>query len=508
MGYVLNRVHNYKLSVCVLFICDKGGAYLSVLVDQKDLNKRDFLLSGNILSGVLKVCTPMAVYQLLNEIFRVFDLAITAQIDPNSVSAVSSLNQLSNSVAAIGNGLAIGAGILIAGYYGAGEYEKVKKTVNTSFFLATTGSAIFSIFLILSGHWILELANTPPELIEIGWNYYQVIIINLVFTFFNAIYISIEKARGNGGRIFSVNLLMAVSKFVLSLIFVYILKQGIVMIAVSTLIANMLVTIIGIINLRNSGTAFGISVQYICLKRLFLKKLFCISIPVMAEKFAFSAGKVMVNSIGFEYGTQTVGALGISNTISALSTVPAGSIGDGGAAIIRQNLGNSNPSRALKVFRCVFIVDVIWGVIGFLVTWLFLDPILSVFSKGDASYAELIRQIFSLEMLSNVFLAVHAAVMALLYAFGRTKLTLLINFSRLFVFRLPILIILQQFSMIPSGVAMGLVMMVSNGLTGIFALFTMAVVLRKEYGKHWMARLLLNRTGAAAEEGSGDGTRD
>ena len=55
--------------------------------------------------------------------------------------------------------------------------------------------------------------------------------------------------------------------------------------------------------------------------RLFIKKLFGISLPVMAEKFAFSTGKVVVNSVGVDYGTQTVGALGVSNSISALSTV-------------------------------------------------------------------------------------------------------------------------------------------------------------------------------------------
>ena len=115
------------------------------------------------------------------------------------------------------------------------------------------------------------------------------------------------------------------------------------------------------------------------------------------------------------YGTQTVGALGVSNSVSALSTVPAGSIGDGGAALIRQNIGYGNLQRALKIFRCVFIVDFVWGVLGFILTWVFLDPILAVFSKGDVAFAELIAQIFTLEMISNVFLAIHSAVMALLY---------------------------------------------------------------------------------------------
>lgn len=85
-------------------------------------------------------------------------------------------------------------------------------------------------------------------------------------------------------------------------------------------------------------------------------------------------------------------------------------------------------------------------------------------------FAQLIRQIFLLEMLSNIFLAVHAAIMALLYAFGYTKLSFGINFARLFIFRLPILFALKQFTALSGrALAMGIVMMVSNGLTGLFA---------------------------------------
>lgn len=468
---------------------------MEVTVAQKDLQKRRLLLEGNILQGVLSVCLPMAAFQLLNELFRVFDLAITARINPETVSAVSFYNQLANSVASVGIGLSIGAGILIAGYYGAGEYEKVKRTVNTTFFLAGTGGILLAAVLIAAGRPVLRLANTPPELIRIGWDYYRLVILNLVLVFFNNVYIAIEKARGNGSRILAVNLLMAASKFTLSWVFVVMLGHGIVMVAVSTLAANLLVTLTGLYFLRDSRDAFGLSPGSISLRPAFLRRLLRISLPVMAEKFAFSAGKVMVNSVGVEYGTQTVGALGVSNSMSALSTVPAGSIGDGGAAVIRQNIGNGKLRRALRAFRVVFAVDMVWGVFGFVATWVLLDPILSVFSGGDASFAGLIREIFVLEMLSNVFLSAHAAVMALLYAFGYTRLSFCVNFSRLFVFRLPVLLLLQSFTALPGGTAMGIVMMVSNGLTGIFALILAGVVLHREYGPGWLGLLAHSEAG-------------
>ena len=72
--------------------------------------------------------------------------------------------------------------------------------------------------------------------------------------------------------------------------------------------------------------------------------------------------------------------------------------------------------------------------------------------------------------------------MALLYAFGYTKLSFYVNFARLFVFRIPILLFFQHCTTLAGGQAMGLVMMISNGMTGLLALVVAAAVLHKEYG--------------------------
>jgi Na+-driven multidrug efflux pump len=97
---------------------------------------------------------------------------------------------------------------------------------------------------------------------------------------------------------------------------------------------------------------------------------------------------------------------------------------------------------------------------------------------------------FPLYTVANVFLAIHSAVMALLYAFGYTKLSFYVNFARLFVFRIPILLFFQHCTTLAGGQAMGLVMMISNGMTGLLALVVAAAVLHKEYGAGWMKQLL------------------
>lgn len=53
---------------------------MGLQVDPKELKKRQFFLEGNIPKAVLSVCLPMALFQLINELFRVFDLVITSTL--------------------------------------------------------------------------------------------------------------------------------------------------------------------------------------------------------------------------------------------------------------------------------------------------------------------------------------------------------------------------------------------------------------------------------------------
>ena len=64
--------------------------------------------------------------------------------------------------------------------------------------------------------------------------------------------------------------------------------------------------------------------------------------------------------------------------------------------------------------------------------------------------------------------------MAFLYGYGKTKLTLLLNFSRVFVFRIPVLWGLQHFTDL-GNVSAGIVMAVSNIMTAVMSLVIFAI---------------------------------
>ncbi len=436
---------------------------------QKDEAFRDFVRTGNMWRVVFYVCIPLALYQSLNQLFKIFDSMMASHIGVSSVSAVAYLSQINLMLSSLGGGLAVGASIKISEAYGAGDFVLVKRRVSSLFALCAILGGGLLLVLIPAAPQFLRLARTPEEFIADGTQYFILDLIGIVLNFFNSVYIAIERARGNSQRILYLNIGVILAKLGFTALFVYGLGGGINMIAAATILSQSLLFAAACRNLSRKGNAFSFSFASISLKRRVVRPMLLLSVPVIIEKMAFSFGKVVINSMSTIYSSLTVGALGISNNLGGIATNPQNGFQEGGSAIISQCLGAGETERALKAFRCILIVCLGIGAFFMALTLLFLDSISGLFAGGDRAFQEMICSIYRMEALGAVPLGANAAVMALLYGFGKTRITLFINFSRVFLFRIPVLWALQTFTSL-GDVSLGIVMAVSNVTTGLMAL--------------------------------------
>lgn len=451
---------------------------MQAALSKKDEKFREFSLEGSMGKVVVQVGLPLALYQSLNQFFKILDTMMAAHISASTVSAVSYLSQINLMLSALGGGLAVGASIKISQAYGAGDFELVKRRVSTLFAMCGILGGGLLLILVPFTPQFLRLMNTPEEFIREGSTYFILELFGLVITFFNNVYIAIERARGNSRRILYLNIMVIVVKFVLTAWFVYGLKGDINMISIATILSQLVMFGAAVINLNQKGNAFGFSLKAISFRGDVVKPMIGLSIPVIVEKAAFSMGKVVVNSMSTVYGALTVGALGISNNIGGITTTPQNGFQEGGSAIISQNLGAGKPKRALLAFRWTLLINVGIGVVFMSASLISLGPLSRFFAGDNSEFAGMIAEIYRLEALGAIPLGVNAAVMGMLYGFGKTRITLFMNFCRVFVFRIPVLWALQQFTDL-GNVSAGIVMAVSNVLSGLLAVVVAVIEIRK-----------------------------
>ncbi len=450
-------------------------------LSEKDRRFREFALNGNLWLVIFYVCVPLSAFQLINHLFNILDTMMASHVSAVAVSAVAYLSQLQNMISAIGTGLAVGSSLKISEAYGAGDYALVKKRLSTLLTICTGLSVLVLLMLPFTPH-LLRLFGTPDDFIDVGTRYFIITLFATVLSFFNNVYIAIERSRGNSKRILRLNLFVITLKLSITAFFIYGLNADITMIAVASVISQGFLLIMAVKNLCIGNDAFTFNIRSIEFKKNVVQPMLNLSFPVIVEKVAFAMGKTVINSMSKNYGSITVGALGISNNINGIVTQMQNGFQDGGASIISQNLGAGNIKRALGTFWRLVVIQAAIGFVGYILLNVFIEPITFLFANSTEGFNEnfqlTIIQVFRYDSFGGcVPLGINAAVMALLFGFGKTKLTLLCNFCRVFVFRIPILWALQNFTTLGSE-SVGIVMGASNILTAMLSCIVAFFVIR------------------------------
>ena len=443
------------------------------IVSKKDEQFRTFALTGAPMKVLLSTCLPLALFQALQSIFKTLDTLMASHIGADEVSAVAALSQITLMITALGSGLAVGGSIKISEAYGRGDYEAVRRRVATVYAMAVAVSIAVAVVLIPFASPFLRLLRTPENLITAGVGYFRIEILTLVINFFNTVYIAIERSRGHAKKILKLNMVIVLVKLALSAFFVYVLEGGLVLIGVATLAGQALLLGYALYSMSRDDGAFRFSFRNIRWKRETVGPILNLSYPVTAEKVLFAAGKVVINSMSGLYGGLTVGALGISNNIGGLTTSWQIGLTDGAAPLISQNRGAGKYKRTLQIFYCLLILDVAVGATGLILVSRTLPWLAEIFARSknnfDPDFCQLIIEIHQWEMLGYVTLGINSATMALLLGYGYTKLTMLLNVARVFLFRVPVLWAFQQFTNVGPE-AVGMTMMISNVCTGLSAI--------------------------------------
>jgi len=447
-------------------------------LNSRDRSFLDMSLNAPMWKVVLYIGTPLALYQGLAIVFTILDTMMASHISKESVSAVAYLAQVNLILSSVGGGLAVGAGIQISRAYGEGDLTLVRRRVSTLYALSLAlGLLILLSILPFTGRF-LRLAGTPEELIAVGEEYFTIQLFVMVVNFLNSVYIAVERARGNARRIFVLNIAVILVKLSLTAYFVYVLQSGLNMIAVASLASELTMFVFAIRFSLVGDNAFSFSVRAVSSERRVAPPMIRQSLPVIAEKALFAFGKTIVNSMCTLYGPLMVGAMGVSNNLGGITTNPQNGFEQGSAAIISQNFGAGRFRRVLEAFYATAAFSMLLGaVISGLELWQ-LDFLSGLFDGGSEDFRRMIVMVYRYEVWGAVPLGLNAAVMALLYGLGKTRLTLILNFSRVFVFRIPVFWFLQHCTDVGEK-SVGIVMMVSNISVAVAAALAAAVVIRR-----------------------------
>lgn len=462
----------------------------------KDAKRRESILNGNLWKVFLTLFIPIAMYNFLNYLFGVFDLKIVSMFPNDPKDSVAFFDEIKNAISAFGGGFAIGGAVIVANLYGEGKTEEARKNAGVVLiltFLISLGIIILTILGIIP---LLRLLKFDENIIKSGSGYFYIQIITTALTAINLVFISLERAKGNGRLILFLNILIAIVKVVLTLFVVFVLGyKKIEWVAFTTLVAQLTLTVIAIVTMFSKKNVFRINIKDLSFNKYYIKQMFIISIPVVFGKFIFSLGKVIVNFFATVfYGGGALSALTVTYKANLGVGAIANSTEEAEMTLVSQNTGAKKPERAFKSVKITALVTLVITIVGVILITIFQDPAVKFFIAKPALNAsltdwesyylkiEMAKGLLFYERISLLTTAFIGVFLGAFYGFKLTKVSYLVNVLRLFVFRIPILFILNYGFKSIGYKAIGITMALSNALTAIlvFILFLVFYYKNKE----------------------------
>ena len=190
-------------------------------------------------SHLWRYALPLLLGNWLQLSYNAVDTIIAGRfIGQDALAAEGIAGPVMNLVILAITGLCIGAGVLMSEAFGGKDYERLQKVLANTLLAGFTGCCMLAVTGILLTPWILTFLAVPQEIFSITATYLRITFLGAPFTFcYNALAAGLKSA-GDADTPLKFLAFSAVLNAVLDLVFLGILKFGILCSAMTTVFAE------------------------------------------------------------------------------------------------------------------------------------------------------------------------------------------------------------------------------------------------------------------------------
>ena len=217
---------------------------------QPQQKKTLLMTEGSIWKSILLFSVPLILGNLLQQLYNTADSIIVGNfVGSNALAAVGSSGSPIFLLIGFSQGIAVGAGVVVAQYLGAKDREDAQRAVHTALALAVLLGLILTIGGILVSRALLTAMDTPAEVLEDAVTYIQIYFGGVLFSVVYNMAAGILNAAGNSQRSLLYLGIASGTNILLDLVLIAGLRMGVAGAAIATVIGT--TAAVGIHKLRS-----------------------------------------------------------------------------------------------------------------------------------------------------------------------------------------------------------------------------------------------------------------
>lgn len=343
------------------------------------------LTKGNIIKGILLFALPIYIGQLFSMLYGIIDTRIVGSVlGETSLASVSATSSLSELIIEFENGVSCGFGIILAQLFGAGNRQKMQKTIAISSGMITVLSVFISVLCILFIDPILTFMNVEQEIEAAAREYIIIILIGIVFLAIYNFLVAVLRSMGDSVTPLIFLIISNILNIVLDILFVKYLGFGVKGAAWATAVTQIVCCMGCMIYFLYSKKELQIKAKDFAFDSKLFSTLFKNGMSMGCMLSFVLLGSLVLQTAINKLGADIIVAHTAARRITILCLIPFFSIGAAMSTFCGQNKGAEKPERIRKGVTDSLFISGAWWLISVAIVFLFSSGMITAITASES----------------------------------------------------------------------------------------------------------------------------
>lgn len=321
------------------------------------------ILNGPMWDKILRYALPVAATGILGQLFNASDIAIVGNFaEGDTVAAVAAVGANGPVIGLLLNifiGIALGANVVIANAIGRGDSNTVSRAVHTSIVAAVLGGIIVGALGQLVAEPVLSMLQVPEDVFPLALKYMRIYLLGLPVIFLYNFEAAIFRSAGDTKTPLIALALSGVLNVILNLFFVIVLNKTVDGVAIATVLANVVSSVVLLRRLLRSELFIHVEFKNLRIDWKILWRILKIGVPAGIQGAVFSLSNIVVQSAINSLGKVTMAASSAAFNVEIMAYYILNSFGQACTTFVGQNYGAGQIDRCRKALKLCLIESVI-----------------------------------------------------------------------------------------------------------------------------------------------------
>ena len=318
------------------------------------------MTQGAIWKRITYFALPILLGNLFQQMYNTADSLIVGNfLGKNALAAVSSTGSLIFMLIGFLSGISIGAGVVVARYYGGNKEEELRMAVHTTVAFGLVAGVVMTAVGVGLSPQILRWMDTPENVMHNSQLYLSIYFMGSLGSVMYNICVGILQAVGDSRHPLYYLIVSSVVNVVLDLFFIAVLGMGVDGAALATIIAQYISAALCLWRLLRVKESYRVELRSIRFHWEMLKRVVRFGLPSGIQNSIIAIANVVVQSNINHFGDAAMAGVGAYSKIEGFGFLPITSFTMAMTTFVGQNLGANEIDRAKRGARFGTLVSVL-----------------------------------------------------------------------------------------------------------------------------------------------------